>query len=149
MKTQPRKHISNKYNTCTVVISPVYIGSKIFNTKKIASRIGIVEEKLVSPRWQYVCVPFMKCSFALFMHLRDLKYCTCALIKVYIDTNVYFNTLRLDLHSARKLLKWRCVLVKNVIFPPVKKWWESHIPWKYRAQSVKIFYNDARLVYLV
>ena len=29
MKTQPRQHISNKYNTCTVVSSPVYIGSKI------------------------------------------------------------------------------------------------------------------------
>ena len=28
MKTQPRQHISNKYNTCTVVTSPVYIGSK-------------------------------------------------------------------------------------------------------------------------
>ena len=27
MKTQPQ-HISNKYNTCTVVTSPVYIGSK-------------------------------------------------------------------------------------------------------------------------
>ena len=26
MKTQPRQHISNKYNTCTVVTSPVYIG---------------------------------------------------------------------------------------------------------------------------
>ena len=29
MKTQPRLHISNKYNTCTVVASPVYIGSKV------------------------------------------------------------------------------------------------------------------------
>ena len=29
MKTQPRQHISNKYNTCTVVTSPVYIRSKI------------------------------------------------------------------------------------------------------------------------
>ena len=28
MKTQPRRHISNKYNTYTVVTSPVYIGSK-------------------------------------------------------------------------------------------------------------------------
>ena len=28
MKTQPRQHISNKYNTCTIVISPVYSGSK-------------------------------------------------------------------------------------------------------------------------
>ena len=28
MKTQPRQHISNKYNTCNVVTSPVYIGSK-------------------------------------------------------------------------------------------------------------------------
>ena len=28
MKTQPRQHIFNKYNTCTVVTSPVYIGSK-------------------------------------------------------------------------------------------------------------------------
>ena len=28
MKTQPRQHISNKYNTCTVVTIPVYIGSK-------------------------------------------------------------------------------------------------------------------------
>ena len=27
MKTQPRQHIPNKYNTCTVVTSPVYIGS--------------------------------------------------------------------------------------------------------------------------
>ena len=26
MKTQPRQHISSKYNTCTVVTSPVYIG---------------------------------------------------------------------------------------------------------------------------
>ena len=25
MKTQPRQHISNKYNTCTIVTSPVYI----------------------------------------------------------------------------------------------------------------------------
>ena len=30
MKTQPRQHISNKYNTSTVVTSPVYIGSKVF-----------------------------------------------------------------------------------------------------------------------
>ena len=29
MKTKPRQHISNKYNTCTVVTSPVYIGSKV------------------------------------------------------------------------------------------------------------------------
>ena len=29
MKTQPRQHISNKYNTYTVVTSPVYIGSKM------------------------------------------------------------------------------------------------------------------------
>ena len=28
MKTKPRQHISNKYNTCTIVTSPVYIGSK-------------------------------------------------------------------------------------------------------------------------
>ena len=28
METQPRQYISNKYNTCTVVTSPVYIGSK-------------------------------------------------------------------------------------------------------------------------
>ena len=28
MKTQPWQHISNKYNTCTIVASPVYIGSK-------------------------------------------------------------------------------------------------------------------------
>ena len=28
MKTQPRQHISNKYYTCTIVTSPVYIGSK-------------------------------------------------------------------------------------------------------------------------
>ena len=28
MKTQPRQHISNKYNNCTVVTSPAYIGSK-------------------------------------------------------------------------------------------------------------------------
>ena len=35
MKTQPRQHISNKYNTCTVVTSPVYIGSKMsFNPDK-------------------------------------------------------------------------------------------------------------------
>ena len=34
MKTQPRQHISNKYNTCTVVTSPVYIGSKELYTKK-------------------------------------------------------------------------------------------------------------------
>ena len=29
MKTQPRQHISNKYNTYTIVTSPVYIGSKV------------------------------------------------------------------------------------------------------------------------
>ena len=29
MKIQPRQNISNKYNTCPVVTSPVYIGSKI------------------------------------------------------------------------------------------------------------------------
>ena len=29
MKTQPRQHISNKYNTCSVVTSPVYTGSKL------------------------------------------------------------------------------------------------------------------------
>ena len=29
MKTQPRQHISNNYNTYTVVTSPVHIGSKI------------------------------------------------------------------------------------------------------------------------
>ena len=32
MKTQPRQHISNKYNTYTVVTSPVYIGSKVLGT---------------------------------------------------------------------------------------------------------------------
>ena len=41
MKTQPRQHISNKYNTCTVVASPVYIGSKI-----VMSRW-----KMCRPRW--------------------------------------------------------------------------------------------------
>ena len=29
MKTHPRQHISDKYITCTVVTSPVYIGSKL------------------------------------------------------------------------------------------------------------------------
>ena len=29
------------------------------------------------------------------------------------------------------------VIVKNVIFPPMKKWPESHIPWKYRSLFVK------------
>ena len=29
MKTQPRQYNSNKYNTCTIVTSPVYIGSKV------------------------------------------------------------------------------------------------------------------------
>ena len=28
MKTQQRQHISNKHNACTIVTSPVYIGSK-------------------------------------------------------------------------------------------------------------------------
>ena len=32
MKTQPRQHISNKYNTCAVVTSPVYIGSKVHDS---------------------------------------------------------------------------------------------------------------------
>ena len=35
MKTQPRQRISNKYNTCTVVTSPVYIGSKVLVKKKM------------------------------------------------------------------------------------------------------------------
>ena len=38
MKTQPRQHISNKYNTCTVVTSPVYIGSKILHKFQIFRR---------------------------------------------------------------------------------------------------------------
>ena len=29
MKAQPRRPISKKYNTCTIVTSPVYIGSKV------------------------------------------------------------------------------------------------------------------------
>ena len=29
-ETQARQYISNKYNTCTIVSSPVYIGSKIW-----------------------------------------------------------------------------------------------------------------------
>ena len=37
MKTQPRQHISNKYNTCTKVTSPVYIGSKL-----LRNRINVV-----------------------------------------------------------------------------------------------------------
>ena len=37
MKTQPRQHISNKYNTCTVVTSPVYIGSKVEISREIIS----------------------------------------------------------------------------------------------------------------
>ena len=36
MKTQPRQHIANKYNTCTVVTSPVYIGSKLPISSKIS-----------------------------------------------------------------------------------------------------------------
>ena len=34
METQPRQHISNKYNTCTVVTSQVYIGFKILCKSK-------------------------------------------------------------------------------------------------------------------
>ena len=34
MKTQPLQHISNKYNTCTIVTSPVYIGYKIITIIK-------------------------------------------------------------------------------------------------------------------
>ena len=30
MKTQPRQHIFNKYNTCTIATSPMYIGSKSY-----------------------------------------------------------------------------------------------------------------------
>ena len=43
MKTQPRQHISNKYNTCTVVTSPVYIGSKFkYRTKRILKMANFV-----------------------------------------------------------------------------------------------------------
>ena len=37
MKTQPRQHISNEYNTYTVVTSPVYIESKVCLKKKANS----------------------------------------------------------------------------------------------------------------
>ena len=37
MKTQPRQHISNEYNTCTIITSPVYIGSKIRHCHKYDS----------------------------------------------------------------------------------------------------------------
>ena len=44
MLTQPRQHISNKYNTCTIVTSPVYIGSKVFD----ASPHELLKSKLFS-----------------------------------------------------------------------------------------------------
>ena len=37
-----------------------------------------------------------------------------------------------------------CVIVKNVIFPSTKKWRESHIPWKYRAQFVNTCVPEPR-----
>ena len=45
MKTQPSQQISNKYNTCTVVTSPVYTGSKAkgrlsFFVKAYTCKIG-------------------------------------------------------------------------------------------------------------
>ena len=54
MKTQPRQHISsdlknyqftvldisNKYNTCTVVTSPVYIGSKLIHVTFSWAQVG-------------------------------------------------------------------------------------------------------------
>ena len=47
MKTQPRQHISNKYNTCTVVTSPVYIGSKFRRSEKqifkMAAMVAILD----------------------------------------------------------------------------------------------------------
>ena len=46
METQPRQHIFNKYNTCTIVTSPVYIGSKIKTKSGIL--IHILREFLVS-----------------------------------------------------------------------------------------------------
>ena len=41
MKTQPRLHICNKYNTCTVVTGPVYIGSKYKNYQYARDNMGI------------------------------------------------------------------------------------------------------------
>ena len=35
MKTQPRQHISNKYNTCAIVTSPVYNWSKLMFKKNV------------------------------------------------------------------------------------------------------------------
>ena len=45
MKTQPRQHISNKYNTCTVVTSPVYTGSKVSVTKISSLMLASVAEQ--------------------------------------------------------------------------------------------------------
>ena len=42
MKTQPRQHISNKYNACTVVTSPVCIGSKICRNSVAYQERGVV-----------------------------------------------------------------------------------------------------------
>ena len=44
MKTQPRQHISNQYNTCTIVTSPVYIGSKLVDKKKLKSFLSEVQD---------------------------------------------------------------------------------------------------------
>ena len=57
MKTQSRQHFSNKYKTCTVVTSPVFIGSKVlseidFNPrKKKKKKKKIVYDKISNGRF--------------------------------------------------------------------------------------------------
>ena len=73
MKHQPRRHVSNKYNTCTVVTSPVYIGSKMFGTSFYYS-----DEKVHLYTINFYCsqiigyVPKCKCVFYKDMHKHSL-----------------------------------------------------------------------------
>ena len=55
MKTQPRQRISNKYNTCTVVTSPVFIGSKAIQSKHWSDYVDV--QRADSDDWSpFSCV---------------------------------------------------------------------------------------------
>ena len=69
MKTQPRQHISNKYNTCTVVASPGY------NWVQASRYLSIAPDK----RW-YLCNIF-------FLFVRENICCRYSLEVPHWDTS--------------------------------------------------------------
>ena len=128
MKTQPRQHISNKYNTCTVVTSPVYIGSKgitaeylnpSFLVKKTSGGFRLVTAFAEVGRYSKPQPSLMPDVDSTLRSIAWWKYLiTSDLINAFYQTPLSKSSMKYcrvatSYHGVRVYTRWECLDLKQ------------------------------------